>query len=248
MSTTLSHTFTINNPAVSLIAGEKLIFKLQCVSTDTNNFTASLNDQASLRVSSLAAATGYSSVSLSSGFFDSASMANTGSNTTDIVFSAALSGFWDNNYIFVPNPITGSFNSLYSGSVAYGDVDYNFAPNPPCYDIVLVYLEDNTYIEARVLREFFSGSYLHLTLDTTLSSTLRASLANKTYTRFLFLSRREDETNVITTFTKRDGATSYGFLIPQDLSKSVLDNIDVITKEVKQKLLNDQQAVTLNVS
>lgn len=243
-----NHTFAVTVPSVSLTAGEVLVFKFKCTTTDSNTFDAYLDDQASLRVSSLAAATGYSSVSSSAEFFHSASLANTGSNTTDIVFSAALSGFWDNNYIFVPNPITGSYNSLYSGSVAYGDVDYNFAPNPPCYDIVLVYLEDNTYIEARVLKEFFSGSYLHLTLDTPLSSTLRASLANKTYTRFLFLSRREDETNVITTFTKRDGATSYGFLIPQDLSKSVLNNIDIITKEVKQKLLNDQQAVTLNVS
>ena len=46
----LSHIFTINNPSVNLTVGEKLIFKLQCISTDTNNFTASLNDQASLKV------------------------------------------------------------------------------------------------------------------------------------------------------------------------------------------------------
>ena len=243
-----NYTFTANIPSVSLTAGEALVFKFQNTSATSLSFNAYLDDQASLKVSSLAASTGYSSVSLSSEFFHSASMANTGSNTTDIVFSAALSGFWNNNYIFVPNPVTGSFNSLYSGSVAYGDVDYNFSPNPPCYDIVLVYLEDNTYIEARVLREYLSGSFLRLTLDITLSPSLRTALANKTYTRFLFLSRRADETNVITTFTKRDGATSYGFLIPQDLSKNVLDNIDVITKEVKQKLLNDQQAITLNVS
>ena len=46
MPTTLSHTFTINEPVVNLTAGEKLIFKLQLISTDTNDFTASLNDQA----------------------------------------------------------------------------------------------------------------------------------------------------------------------------------------------------------
>jgi hypothetical protein len=233
----LNYTFTANIPSVSLTAGEALVFKFQNSAYSSLSFEAYLDDKASLRVSSLAASTGYSTVSSSAEFFHSASMADTGSNTTDIVLSSALSGFWDNNYIFVPNPLTGSFSSLYSGSVAYGDVDYNFSPNPPCYDIVLVYLEDNTYIEARVLREFLSGSFLHLTLDTTLSPSLRTALANKTYTRFLFLSRRADETNVITTFAKRDGATSYGFLIPQDLSKNVLDNIDVITKEVKQKLL-----------
>jgi hypothetical protein len=235
----LNYTFAVNIPSVNLTAGEVLMFKFKISGSTNNNFTASLNDQASLVVSSLAASTGYSSISSSAEFFHSASMANTGSNTTDIVFSSALSGFWNNNYIFVPNPITGSINSLYSASAAYGDVDYNFAPNPPCYDIVLVYLEDNTYIEARVLNEFLSGSYLHLTLNTQISPSLRTALANKTYTKFLFLSRRADETNVITTFSKRDGKTSYGFLIPQDLSKNVLDNIDVITKEVKQKLLNN---------
>jgi hypothetical protein len=235
-----NYTFNVNIPSVNLTSGEALVFKFLLSGSTNNNFTASLDSQASLRVSSLAVSTGYSSISSSAEFFHSASMANTGSNTTDIVFSAALSGFWDSDYIFIPNPITGSFNSLYSGSISYGDVDYNFSPNLPCYDIVLVYLEDNTYIEARVLNEFFSGSYLHLTLDTPLSSTLRTALANKTYTKFLFLSRRADETNVITSFTKRDGRTSYGFLIPQDLSKNVLDNIDVITKEVKQKLLNNQ--------
>ena len=90
MPTTLSHTFTINEPVVNLTAGEKLIFKLQCISTNTNNFTASLNDQASLKVASLAASTGYSSVSASSsvGFFHSSSIA-TGSNTNDIVFSVS---------------------------------------------------------------------------------------------------------------------------------------------------------------
>ena len=48
MPTTLSHTFTINEPVVNLTAGEKLIFKLQCISTKTNNFTAYLNDQSRL--------------------------------------------------------------------------------------------------------------------------------------------------------------------------------------------------------
>jgi hypothetical protein len=243
---TLSHTFTIDNPSVSLTAGEKLIFKFQCVNTDTNDFTASLNDQARLRIASLAASTGYSSVSAtpSVGFFHSASMADTGSNTTDIVFSTALSGFWESGYIFVPNPLTGSINTLYNGTVNYGDVDYSFGSNPPCYDIALVYLNDGTYIESRIIREFLSGSYLHLTLETPLSSLLRSALADQTYTRFLFLSRRSDETNVITSFTKRDGKTSYGLLIPQDISSNVLNNIDSITREIKQKLVNDQSVIS----
>ena len=53
------------------------------------------------------------------------------------------------------------------------------------------------------------------------------------------MSRRADETSTILNFTKRDGKTSYGFLIPEDINQDVLNNIDTITKETKQKLLNE---------
>jgi cold shock CspA family protein len=77
-----------------------------------------------------------------------------------------------------------------------------------------------------------------------LSNILKAELANQTYKRFLILSRKVDETNVILSFTKREGKTSYGFLIPENLSPDVLANIDTITREVKQKLLSDQSIIS----
>ena len=253
MATSLSYTFNLNVPTTNLTVGEKIVFKLYNSSPpSSSNFTASLNADASLVVSSLAASTGYSTVTTGSGgFFDSASMA-TGSNTTDIVFSQALSGFWDNNYIFVPNPVTSSnaipyTNTLYSSSIAnYGDVDYPFTPVTPCYDIVLVYLNDGTYVESRVINTYKDNNgLLHLTLETILSGALKLNLINRTYQQFLLLSRRADETSTILNFTKRDGKTSYGFLIPEDINQNVLNNIDTITKETKQKLLNE--SVTTNI-
>jgi cold shock CspA family protein len=65
------------------------------------------------------------------------------------------------------------------------------------------------------------------------------------YQRFLLLSRVNDETNANTTFRKRDGKTSYGFVIPENLAPDVLANIDTITRQVKQKLLADQQGSTI---
>jgi len=236
-------TFNINVPSTNLVVGEELIFKLHLDSITaglSNNFTASLGE-GNLKISSLATVTGYNQTSTgSAGFFDSASMA-TGSNTNEIVLSAGVSSFYGGSYIFVPNPLTGSLNSLYSGSAEYGDVDYPFTSKQ--YDIVLVYLSDGTYIESRVINSYLLNSKLHLTLDTNLSSTLKTNLINKTYTRFLLLSKQPDETNTILTFIKRTGKTSYGFLIPTDISPTVLSNIDVITKEVKQKLLNDQSVI-----
>jgi hypothetical protein len=230
--------FNLNVTSSALEAGEKLIFKLHLDNISENingNFTASLGE-GSLRVSSLAASTGYNTAVVS--YFDTASIGLT-SNNDEIILSSNLSSFYGGQYIFVPNPLTGSQNTLYDTPVDYGDVDYVFVPKP--FDIVLVYLDDNTYIESRIKSVYTLNSKLHLTLDTDLSSTLKSNLANQTYTRFLLLSKQPDETNAILNFIKRDGKTSYGFLIPSDISPAVLNNIDTITKEVKQKLLNDRQ-------
>ena len=244
MATSLSYTFNLNIPTTNLTVGENIVFKLYNSSPPSSaNFTASLNADASLVVSSLATSTGYSTVTTGSaninagGFFDSASIADTGSN--DIVFSQALSGFWDNNYIFVPNPLSGSISTLYD---EYGDVDYPFTINPN--DIALIYLSDGTYIETRILNVYKQSGLIRLSLDISLSTTLKSELASQIYKRFLILSRRPDETNVILSFTKREGKTSYGFLIPENLSPDVLANIDTITREVKQKLLSDQSVIS----
>jgi DNA repair exonuclease SbcCD ATPase subunit len=52
------------------------------------------------------------------------------------------------------------------------------------------------------------------------------------------------ETNILLKYTKRPGQTSYGFAIPQKIAPDVLANIDTITKEVKQKLLAEQSALS----
>jgi cold shock CspA family protein len=242
MSKTTSTTFNLNIPSTPLGAGEKLIFKLHLdgvTGLTGSNFTASIG-AGSLEVSSLAASTGYNTTVPS--YFDSASI-SLGSNTDEIVLSSNISSFYGGNYTFVPNPLTGSINTLYAGTYNYGDVDYPFVINNS--DILLVYLSDGTYIESRIVNAYLDGSpaKLHLKLNTQLSAILKSDLANQTYTRFLIISRQSDETNVILNFTKRDGKTSYGFLIPEDLGKEVLANIDTITKEVKQKLLNDQSVI-----
>lgn len=77
-----------------------------------------------------------------------------------------------------------------------------------------------------------------------MSELQRNNLMSGSYQRFLVLKRIEDETNAFLTFSKRDGKTSYGFVLPENLATDVLDNIDTITKEVKQKLLADQQGTT----
>ena len=104
-------------------------------------------------------------------------------------------------------------------------------------------MSNNSYVEAKILEVNTSGGYLTLTLDTTLNAAVIQDIAAQTYKRFLILSRKPDETNVILNFAKKDGKTSYGFLIPENLETNILSNIDMITREVKQKLINDQTIV-----
>lgn len=228
-------TFNVNIPSTSLNIGDKLIFKFQMKGNSTSNFTASIG-VGNLKVNSLAASAGSTSTPLQ--YFS-------GSGTisaNEIVMSTGVSGFYGGQYTFIPNPTVGPQNSLYAGTANYGDVDYPFIIQP--FDVALIYLSDGTYIETRILKADTSSGKLVLTLDTTLSNSIRQELQYKTYTRFLILSRRKDETNVILSFTKREGKTSYGFLIPENVSPNVLANIDAITSQSKQKLLNDQTVIS----
>jgi len=230
-------TFTIdrgyNNTSYhSAILNDKIHFRLKLVNI-TAPYIASLNNGL-LSIGSLALSTGYSVVSCSpTGYIASA-------DTASITFSNAVSSFYNNNYLFVPNPLSGSINALYD---TYGDVDYTFDPKPN--DILVVHLTDNSILEYIITTVSLSNTTgkLTLNLNTPLSTAAKIQLPNSSYSKFLLLSRRPDETNVILNFTKRDGKTSYGFLIPETISSAVLANIDTITKEVKQKLLNDQPII-----
>ena len=238
MSFTQTQTFNINQSSVSLTQGDKLTFKFKLNGTTTSNFTASLSE-GSLEIYSTAASTGYASTNCR--YFNSSSLSASFANNINnvIIFSEGISTFHDRGYIFVPNPLTGSQSSLYG---RYGDVDYSFSIKP--YDIIVTYLSDNTYVESRVLETYVSSSLLHIRLDGDLSNLYKNNIVSGSYKSFILLSRKEDETNINLNFNKRPGDTSYGFLIPQDLASDVLDNIDTITKQVKQKLLADQQGLT----
>jgi hypothetical protein len=61
---------------------------------------------------------------------------------------------------------------------------------------------------------------------------------------FLLLRRYNDEQNVILTFNKPLGETSYGFLIPQTINPAVLSNINTLQANVQAQLLSTQAAVS----
>jgi hypothetical protein len=239
MAFTQTKTFSINQNGVSLDIGDKLIFKLVLEGSSTSNFTASIS-QGSLNIASLAASTGYASTDCP--YFDSSSISASmaSSNNNIITLDSGVTNFHNNNYQFVPNPLSGSLSSLYD---EYGDVDYPFSIKS--YDIAITYLSDKTFVESRIISTSLSAtSLLQLHLDAPLSNFYATNLISGSYKSFLILSRVNDETNAHAVFRKRDGKTSYGFIIPDNLAPDVLANIDTITRQVKQKLLADQQGST----
>jgi hypothetical protein len=238
-STIQTINLTINNGYIgntnysNFLKNDQISFKLKLVNASSNNITASLatGDNGFLSIGSLAVSTGYSLVKC--GYVSSASVAD-----SSFSFTSSLSSFYGESYFFSPNPTSGSKNSLYE---LYGDIDYPFVPKS--YDLLVLYLSDDTILEYTILGVALNNGLLTLTLNAPLSNLAKANLANSSYKRFLLLSKVKDETNVIVNFTKRPGKTSYGFLISDNISSNVLNNIDNITREVKQKLINEQPII-----
>ena len=52
------------------------------------------------------------------------------------------------------------------------------------------------------------------------------------------MKKTQDETSIILDFPKPPGKTDYGFTIPQNINPVILENIDQITKNVNQQLID----------
>jgi hypothetical protein len=246
-TTTLNYAFNINI-SDSFLEGEKLVFQLREYSF--TNFTASMGTESSIEIKNITSQTGYINVeckdtdnSNDDGGFIHLPLISKYSSSNEIVLDPAIGTRYGENFTFVPNPPSSSRTSPSPLYPEYGDVDYPFIISP--YDIMIVHLSDNTYQELRVDSVYTDTSNkIHVAFHQYLSFQTRNDIFDGKYKKVLFLKRVEDETNAYIFFKKRDGVTSYGFLIPSDLSTDVLANINEITKQVKQKLLADQQGTT----
>jgi hypothetical protein len=182
----------------------------------------------------------------SSGIYPFATGSNapfiSGSSAIDtLVFNSSISNFTD--YLYIPATSSVLLHPI------YGNVANTFSPKVG--DVILAYYNGNTQYQelniSNVSIDSINNNKLTVKVTPNLVNNLTTgSYTNTTISQFLLLSKQPDETNINLSFDKEDGQTSYGFIIPGNLSPSVLNNIDTITRQVQQKLLQTQQGTTIN--
>jgi hypothetical protein len=229
LSNTLN--FNVSSSYQEFTLNDKVAFEFNIGSGgfNTNNFTASINNGGILYNQLAANQAGDSPFATSSIPFISGSI-----NQNTVILNSSLSYFQD--YQYLPSGSFTPINSLYN---TYGELDYIFSPKQG--DIIIIYYgASGNFIESEIEQVSKFNDKIYLTLASGLPSALDISAyTNSTVDKFLILSKIDDETNVILNFNKRDDiATSLGFIIPNNLHPDVLANIDTITKEVKQKLID----------
>lgn len=226
-------------PAVNLTPGGKVVFQTKLDSASTSNFTASFVTGGAYN--SLT----YSPVAVGQGNYPFAngtvpqpfiySIADTSAQTSTITLSTSLSQFL--YYQFVPYFVSASV--VYSSSLytRYGDINYPF--DPQYGDKIVLYDVNGVYQDVDVISASISQSRLSIEVTPQVLDNW-LGINPEGLGPFLLLKRYEDEQNVIVTFNKVPGATSYGFLVPETISPEVEENINTLQAAVQSQILNSQ--------
>lgn len=228
--------FNVTSSYANFNPGDRVFFRLQQV-TSSNNYTASLlntgdrTPYTGLKNTISTATTGVNPFATSS----AAPFISSSNGTDTLYLNESLSSFKD--YLYLSQTSSADLHPI------YGNIDYTFTPKVG--DVLLLYYNNNTQLqELNIVSAIKNSSILELKVSPNLASALSvSSYTNNTINRLLLLSKLPDETNINLIFDKEDGTTSYGFVIPDNLSPDVLKNIDTITRNVKQKLLSSGNAV-----
>jgi len=178
---------------------------------------------------------GYPYATTQSGYFIS-SFANLDGNYSSITLSSNLAQY--GGYQFVPYFISASVTYSSSLYTRYGDVNTNFLPQNGDKVILI----DNSGISQDLDVYSFSGDTIIVAGDILSNWVINPSLVKT----FLLLKKYNDEQNVILTFNKPPGATSYGFIIPETISPTVVNNINTLQANVQAQLLSTQASANIS--
>jgi hypothetical protein len=229
--------------------GDKVVFRFFCHTTSAGSNkveSASLSPFLSSTLQSTSWTWIFSGNTYSPGILEvnptAQSQAATASICNDqlhnsFVLGSSLSDFYSPSYYF--NPLTTAYSASYAPLYQeYGYIAYPFQLEP--YDKILIQIENqNGFIfEYNIAQIATDGNgNVNILIQEDINGYFRDGTCNSFY-QIVFLKRVPDETSVILNLVKQPGKTSYGFILPQNISPDVLDNIDNITKNVKLQLLD----------
>ena len=226
-------------PVFNFAPGNKVVFETKLASVTTNNFTASLVTAGSYnKLTYTPQAVGTGNYPFANGTVPQPfiySIADSTSQTSIITLNASLSQYL--YYQFVPYFISGS--TVYSSSLytRYGDINYAF--DPEYGDKIVLFDSNGTYQDVDVVSASISSNRLNIEVTPQVLDNW-LGINPEGLGPFLLLKRYEDEQNVIVTYNKAPGATSYGFLIPQNINPTVTANINTLQAAVQSQILNSQ--------
>jgi hypothetical protein len=241
---TATKTFDYTTPPISLGPDDKVVFRFRQTGMSTSNFTSSLTTStaaSSLTTNIVSVGQGgYAYATASLGPFISGA-ADLSTFTSEIILSEDLTQYL--GYQFVPYFTSASI--IYSSSLyeRYGDVNVSF--NPQLGDKLVLTDINGITQEVDVLEATTVVDKLHIVVTPQLLDNW--VLTPKIVNQLLILRRYKDEQNVILTFNKTPGATSYGLLLPNTVSPQVIDNINTLQAAVQSQLLSNQVNTSTNL-
>jgi hypothetical protein len=153
------------------------------------------------------------------------------------VLGQNLSNFYSPDYFF--NPLATNYSASYATLYQeYGYIAYPFQLES--YDKILIQIEgaNGFLFEYNIDQVAIDGNgNLNILIKEDINGYFRDKTCN-TFYKIVFLKRVPDETSIFINLIKPPGKTSYGFIIPENISLDVMNNIDNITKNVKLQLLD----------
>jgi hypothetical protein len=228
---TSTQTISYATPPRSVGANQPVVFKFIQEGMSDANFTASLTSNSTLTVSTVAAGTGgypYADSITYGNFIES--MDNLPGNYSSITFTSDLAQYA--GYQFVPYFASGS--TVYTSSLygKYGDVNEPFAP---VFGDKIIMIDESGVSQDLDVYSFSNDTIV------VVGEILSNWIDNPKLVRiFLLLKKYNDEQNVILTFNKPPGITSYGFLIPDNITPEVTNNINTLQAAVQAQILTTQ--------
>jgi len=219
-------------PAEELSANQPVVFKFTQGGMSSANYTASLTSDSTLTIGTIAlGAGGYASATTASGAFIADLENLDDSNYATITLNSSL-GQYGVGWQFIPYFVSASITYSSSLYTKYGDVNVAFLPQPG--DKIILIDAGGTAQDLDVYS--YSGNTFTVVGDILNNWVDNPGLI----TTFLLLRRFNDEQNVILTYIKPNGATSYGFLLPDTVNPAVVDNINTLQANVQAQLLSTQ--------